>query len=547
MISHIRIKDFAIIDTVELDFHDGLNIITGETGAGKSIIIEAVSLALGSRADTAFIRSGKDKAVVQMVADLDGDEYIITRELSVNGKNVCKINDEIVSLARLNKLCRRIADVHGQYDHQSLLNPENHLKLIDTYHDKEISPVRDRVSELFQKYSDARHELASLLSNQEDTERKRDFMRFELSEINGAKPYSGEDEELSQKLTLLQNSEKIYQNLSNVYEFLYETSPSAFDSIGKSLNLLQEISGFSDEINHFHDSLSDMYYKMEDLTTEIRKFKDGISFSPETLEETIDRLNVLDGLKRKYGGSIEKVLEYREKITLDLEKIENIDAVRDKLTRELSEFENELAGASRELTALRKKSAEDIEVRINEELKELNFKDTLFTVVFYDDGSGKNNFSANGADRIEFLITTNKGEAPKPLAKIASGGEISRIMLAFKQIIGDFDLIPTMIFDEIDTGISGITASIVGKKLLDISKRHQIICITHLPQIAAFGDHHYKIDKTAADGATHTTVIPLDHKEKVNEIARLLGGINITETTLKSAEELIKLSTIKDR
>ena len=542
MISHIRIKDFAIIDTVELDFHDGLNIITGETGAGKSIMIEAVSLALGSRADTAFIRSGKDRAVVQMVADLDGEEYIITRELSTGGKNVCKINDEIVPLAQLSKLCRRIADVHGQYDHQSLLNPENHLKLIDTYHDKDISSIRDRVSELHQKYSDTKHELSSLLAGQAEAERKRDFMRFELSEINAAKPYSGEDEELAQKLNLLQNSEKIYQNLSGIYELLYESSPSAADGIGKSLHLLQEINGFSDEINGFHDELSDTYYKLEDVITEIRRFRDGISFSPEVLEETINRINMLDGLKRKYGGSIEKVLEYKEKITIDLEKIENIDAIRDKLIKDLAESEKELAAKSRELTALRKKAAEDIELHINEELKELNFKDTTFTVSFYDADIGKPAFTANGVDRIEFLITTNKGETPKPLAKIASGGEISRIMLAFKQIIGDFDRIPTMIFDEIDVGISGITASIVGKKLLDISSRHQIICITHLPQIAAFGDHHYKIDKSAESGATLTTVIPLGHDEKVGEIARLLGGINITETTLKSAEELICMS-----
>lgn len=542
MISHIRIKDFAIIDTVELDFHDGLNIITGETGAGKSIIIEAVSLALGSRADTAFIRSGKDKAIVQMIADLDGEDYIITRELSAGGKNICKINDEIVSLAQLSKLCRRIADVHGQYDHQSLLNPENHLKLIDTYHEREIAPVRDQVLELYQKYSDTKHELSSLLSGQAEAERKRDFMRFELSEINGANPYTGEDDELAQKLNLLQNSEKIYQNLSGIYELLYDSSPSAADGMGKSLHLLQEISSYSEEINGFHEELSDAYYKLEDLTTEIRRFRDGISFSPEILEETVNRLNTLDGLKRKYGGSIEKILEYQKKITSDLDKIENIDAIRDKLTKELSEYEKELAGKSRELTALRKKAAKDIEQRINEELKELNFKDTNFTVFFDDVESGKPNYSANGVDRIEFLITTNRGETPKPLVKIASGGEISRIMLAFKQIIGDFDRIPTMIFDEIDVGISGITASIVGKKLLDISRRHQIICITHLPQIAAFGDHHYKIDKSAESGATLTTVIPLGHEEKVGEIARLLGGINITDTTLKSAEELIRLS-----
>jgi len=542
MISHIRIKDFAIIDTVELDFHDGLNIITGETGAGKSIIIEAVSLALGSRADTAFIRSGKDKAVVQMAADLDGEDYVITRELSATGKNICKINGEIVPLSQLNQLCRRIADVHGQYDHQSLLNPEYHLKLIDSFHDREISPVKERVSNLFHKYSDTKHELASLMSSQADAERKRDFMRFELSEINAAKPYPGEDEELSQKLNLLQNSEKIYRNLSEAYELLYEASPSATDGIGKSLHLLQEIKGFSDEINSYYEELSDTYYKIKDLSAEIRRFKDGISFSPEILEETVSRIGVLDTLKRKYGGSIEKVLEYKEKISLDLDKILNIDSHIEKLSSELSAYERELSEACAELTALRKKTAADLEKHINRELKELNFKDTVLTASFFDNDGGKPNYTAEGVDRVEFLITTNKGEMPKPLAKIASGGEISRIMLAFKQIISSYDLIPTLIFDEIDVGISGITASIVGKKLSDISKRRQIICITHLPQIAAFGDHHYRIEKAPVDGVTLTTVSPLDDREKIHEIARLLGGINITETTLKSAEELIKMS-----
>lgn len=543
MISHIRIKDFAIIDTVDLDFHDGLNIITGETGSGKSIIIEAVSLALGSRADTAFIRSGKEKAVVQMIAELDGEEYVITRELSAGGKNICRINDEIVSLGQLSKLCKRIADVHGQYDHQSLLNPENHLKLIDAYHDEKISPVRDKVTELFQGYSDAKRELTSLLSNQAEAERKRDFMRFELSEIDGIKPYPGEDDELSQKLNLLQNSERIYQNLSSAYELLYEASPSASDAIGKGLNLLQEVSGFSNEIDAYSEELADIYYKMEDLSSGIRKLKDGISFSPEILEETISRLHALDGLKRKFGGSIEKVLEYREKIALDLETIENIDAVKEKLVLQVAEYERSLSEASGELTRFRKESAIEIEKRINEELKELNFKDTCFLASFGSEEDGKSAFSANGTDRVEFLISANKGETPKPLVKIASGGEISRIMLAFKQIIGDFDRIPTMIFDEIDVGISGITASIVGKKLLDISGRHQIICITHLPQIAAFGDHHYKIDKETSDNLTRTVVYPLSHEDRIKEIARLLGGINITETTMKSAAELLSLST----
>lgn len=545
MISHISIKDFAIIDRIELDFQRGLNIITGETGSGKSIIIEAVSLALGSRADTAFVRSGKDKAVVQMVAELDGEDYIITREISASGKNICKINDEIVTLAHLNKICKKIADVHGQYDHQSLLNPENHLKLVDSYHEDIISPVREQVSELYSSYSQVKAELSSLLNNQAEAERKRDFMKFELQEISSAKPYIGEDEELLQKLDLLQNSEKIYQNLSSVYELAYESSPSALDGLGRSLHLLQEIESFSTDIKQYADELSDSYYRLEDLMSGIRKFRDSISFSPQMLEETVNRLNTLDTLKRKYGGTIENVLTYQDKISADLDKIENIDQLMEDLKQNLMKYEKELTSASQKLSALRKDSAREIETAITEELKELNFKNAELSIEFGNNEGNSPAFTANGFDRIEFLITTNKGETPKPLVKIASGGEISRIMLAFKRITGDYDSIPTMIFDEIDSGISGITASIVGKKLLQIAESHQIICITHLPQIAAFGDYHYKIDKETVGEMTHTTVKPLSQNEKVNEIARLLGGINITETTLRSAEELLSLSKTK--
>ncbi|HHU18295.1 MAG TPA: DNA repair protein RecN [Clostridiales bacterium] len=540
MISHIRIKDFAIIDTAELEFYEGLNIITGETGAGKSIIIEAISLALGSRADTAYIRSGKDKSVIQMIANLDGEDYIITRELSANGKNICRINDEIVSLAQLNKLCRRLADVHGQYDHQSLLNPENHLKLIDTYGDSAILPIKEKVAELYYKYSSTKQELSTLLEHQANSERKRDFMRFELSEISQANTYPGEDEELAQKLSLLQNSEKIYSNLSGVYQAIYEASPSAFEAIGKSCHLIQEISDFSNEISQFNEDLCDIYYKIDDLSSEIRRYIESVSFSPESMDETIQRINILDNLKRKYGGTIETVLNYKEKIARELENLENIDTIREKLTLELKEYETSLNEVCKKLTAVRKKIAKDIEKRVNEELAELNFKDTNFSVHFYENDNLK--YTPDGMDKIEFLIITNKGENPKPLSKIASGGEVSRIMLAFKKIIADFDFIPTMIFDEIDVGISGVTASIVGKKLLDISKNHQIICITHLPQIAAFGDNHYKIEKENLNDSTITTVKPLSHDEKISEIARLLGGVNVTDTTIKSAEELISLS-----
>jgi DNA repair protein RecN (Recombination protein N) len=543
MISHLSIKDFAIIEKVDVAFYEGLNMITGETGAGKSIIIEAISLALGSRADTAYIRTGKEKAVIQMVADLEGEEYVITREISANGKSLCRINDEIVPLSQLNKLCRKIADIHGQYDHQSLLNQENHIKLIDSYDDKVISPVKLKVSELFHLYTQAKQELNSLLSNEAEMERKRDFMRFELQEISASRPVIGEDEELTQKFTLLQNSEKIYQTLSGLYEILYESSPSSLDGIGKGLSLLQQISCYSNEIKEFEDVMSDSYYKLTDVATEVRKYRDHISFSPEILEETQNRLQVLDTLKRKYGSSIENVLEYEKKLADELNVIENMDQLKESLTEQLLRYEKQLLEESEKLSKLRKNAAILLEEKINKELMELNFKNAAITIQFDNVKDGKASvFTAEGIDKVEFLISTNLGEASKPLAKIASGGEISRIMLAFKQIIGDYDYIPTMIFDEIDSGISGITASIVGKKLLEISKSHQIICISHLPQIAAFGDHHYKIQKEVVGDATVTNVIPLSQEEKIQEIARLLGGINITDTTIKSAEELIRLS-----
>lgn len=543
MISQIRIKDFAIIDHVNLTFKEGLNIITGETGAGKSIIIEAISLALGSRADTAFVRTGKEKAVIQLVAETKGEEFIITREISANGKSSCRINDEIVTLSTLSKLCKSIADIHGQYDHQSLLNPDNHIHFVDLYDEPVISKAKEQVAELHGLYSDTKTQLNSLLSGQAEAERKRDFMRFELQEITAANPYVGEDDELSQNLVLLQNSEKIYNNLSASYEVLYDGSPSIIESLGRSLQLLQEVSEYAVALKELEESLSDAYFKLEDTSTEIRKFKEGISFSPELLEETISRLNTLDGLKRKYGGSLEKVLAYKEKLEENLDKIENIEELKQELSDKLKLYEKQLAESSLKLSDLRKKSARIIEKKVNKELEELNFKNALLSIDFGDrKGDKLPAFTANGIDQVEFLMTTNKGEAAKPLVKIASGGEISRIMLAFKQVIGDFDHVPTMIFDEIDNGISGITASIVGKKLLDISKSHQIICITHLPQIAAFGDYHYKIEKETKKDVTCTTVVPLSEEEKTYEIARLLGGINITETTLKSARELLDLS-----
>ncbi|HZK88285.1 MAG TPA: DNA repair protein RecN [Anaerovoracaceae bacterium] len=554
MISHISITDFAIINQLSVDFHPGLNIITGETGAGKSIIIEAISLVLGSRADTTYIRTGKDKSFVQIVfediskeiclflnengIDIQTDsQIIITREITTGGKSLCKINGQIVSVSVLNKICKRLADIHGQYDHQSLLIPENHINFIDLYGSEQIGALKENVFSSFKNYLSLKHKLSSIMKNEGDSLRHRDFMEFERNEISAAKLQIDEDKELLKEIALLQNGEKIFENLQMSYDTLYESTPSCLSEIKKVIDMLSNVEEFSPDIKQNKDILLDSYYRMQEVSSEIRKLKEGISFNQDDLNNSISRLDYIDILRRKYGGTIEKVLEYKESLEKKLEIINNFDALKFALEKELKFSEEELISLCSLLSESRKRVSIKLEQEINNQLLELNFNDAKIFIEF-----NKKSPEENGADIVEFIISTNKGEAPKPLAKIASGGEISRIMLAFKNILGDLDSIPTMIFDEIDSGISGKTASIVGRKLMQISSKHQIICITHLPQIAAYGAYNYKIDKVTDDNSTKTTVIPLDDQAKIMEIARLTGGLNITDSTINNARELIQYS-----
>jgi DNA repair protein RecN (Recombination protein N) len=554
MISHISISDFAIINHLSVDFHHGLNIITGETGAGKSIIIEAISLALGSRADTTFIRTGKDKSFVQIVfEDVNSEVYsylyensidipidsqiIITREITIGGKSICKINGQIISVSILNKICKHLADIHGQYDHQSLLIPENHINFIDLYGSTQILDLKEKVFLSYRNYILLKQKLSSIVKNEIDSLRNKDFMKFELDEISCAKLQIGEDEELVKEISILQNGEKIFECLQKSYDSLYESTPSSLTEIKKVIDLLSSVEEFSPEIKLNNEILLDSYYRLQEVASELRKLKEGIIFDQEHLDMSIIRLDYLNVLKRKYGGSIEKALEYMHELENKLDIINNFDILKLSLEKELKLSEEELISLCSQLSETRKTVSTKLEQEINSQLLELNFKDANIFIEF-----NKKMPEENGYDVVEFIISTNKGEAPKPLAKIASGGEISRIMLAFKNILGDLDSIPTMIFDEIDSGISGVTASIVGKKLLQISKKHQIICITHLPQIAAYGTFNYKIDKITDDISTNTTVIPLDEQSKIMEIARLTGGISITDSTINNAKELILLS-----
>ncbi|OLR54998.1 DNA repair protein RecN [Hornefia porci] len=535
MIQHLLIQNFAIIENTEIEFEDGLNIITGETGSGKSIVIEAVSLALGARADSSFVRSGKDKAVIQLAASLDGQDYVITREISAAGKNLCRLNGQLVTLGEIAALASRIADIHGQYDNQNLRDPRQHLALVDQYRDAGISPLRAEFDAAYAAYKESRRQLDALLRSEKESRKKADFYRFELAEIQRVDPRPEEDEELTEQIAILQNSEKIFSAVESAYGPLDENEFNVLSSMGNIQYSLESIRSFSREFAETADIFNDAYYGLQDVAARLAGIREQISFRPEELDKLISRLDQIDELKKKYGGSIGDVLAYRDKIQQELSQLENFDELRGALEQETKQRLRALRASAAALTEVRQASAEALGKAIEAELHDLNFDSARFEIRI----SAAPAISAEGGDEAEFLISTNRGEPLKPLIRVASGGEISRIMLAIKNITGTYEKIPTMIFDEIDAGISGITASIVGRKLREISASHQIICITHLPQIAACGDANYRICKETDANSTYTHVDRLDEEAAVDEIARLLGGEIITETTRRSARELI--------
>ena len=539
MISHIEIRDLAIIKEISADLFPGLNIITGETGAGKSVVIEALSMALGARADTDYIRRGADKAVITIVADAEGssvsavldeigapdeEPLIIRREISAGGRSLCRVNGTVVPLSALGKLCRCIADIHGQYDNQTLLDPSNHQEILDRFAGEELLRVRGMVKDAYEKYSAKSAELMRLKKTVTDSARQRDLYAFEVNEIDSAALTPGEDEELSEKIKLMQNSETVYNALSEAFSELSSGDSDALSALGRCV---RDLSGI-------YERISSAYYELEDASSEVRSLRDRSEFSPEELDEAVERMELINSLKRKYGGTVEDILAYRDKAAGALSDIENSDEKQKELERAILLSREEYDTAAARLSKLRKDAASVLEQRVVTELEELNFSGASFSVRF-DQAS----VSALGNDRAEFLISANRGEDLKPLAKVASGGEISRIMLALKSITADIDSVPAMIFDEIDSGISGRTAGVVAEKLRAIAKDHQIICITHLPQIAAKGDHQFTIEKHYDGESTLTTLVPLSEDERTEEIARLLSASEITDAARSAARELL--------
>ena len=535
MIDHISIKDFAIIKNTEIDFEEGLNVITGETGSGKSIVIEAMSLALGNRADSSFVRHGAEKARVQLQAEVSGREFLISREVSAAGKNICKINDELVTRKSVSEAARLIADIHGQYDNQILLDPDNHLELVDRFHHTHIDPVKKEFSEIFRQYKAARSKLNERIRVERENRKKLDFQKFEVNEINDAALKPGEDSDLEERITVLRNSEKIYKAIHNAEELLSANENDILTQLGEISRSLQSVSTFSSELSAISRDFDNILYELQDLTGRVQAASAETSYEPGEIDRAISRMDLIDHLKSKYGKSIEEILNHRDRVASDLERSGNFAEEKAALEKETKELLEELKEKTKALTFARTQSAAQLAEAVENELNELNFNNARFEINIRKAAA----ISSSGGDDCEILISTNKGEPPKPLAKTASGGEISRIMLAIKNITGSYDHIPTFIFDEIDTGISGITASVVARKLKEIARHHQVICITHLPQIAAAGDANFRIEKSSDEETTYTRVTRLSPDEKTDEIARLLGGDKVTETTRRSANELI--------
>ncbi|QUH26634.1 DNA repair protein RecN [Serpentinicella alkaliphila] len=553
MLLELEITNFALIDNLKVEFQRGLNILTGETGAGKSIIIDALNMVVGDRADREFVRTGSNKCRIQAIfslnhtedllnilndngIDLEDDTLIINREIHVNGRSVSRINGVIVNQSFLKLVAEYLIDIHGQHEHQSLMNSTNHIHMLDAFGSNKISKLLREYKEKYKSFLDAKKELNSICNNIQERERQIELLKYQINEIDSSKLKVGEDEELEKEINILSNSERIISVVQGACNDLYNGSQyiPAIDLVSRNLKPLLNISSINEVLKGFYNTIEEIQIKIDDVVREMRAYLQQIDHDPTILESLESRLNLINNLKRKYGNTIKEIIDYRNKINNELEDFVNSEVRINKLEGMINKLEIELKDISVKLSTERKLIAVSFENGLQDVLKTLNMNRVTFTIRFEE----SLDYTPYGIDKVEFLISTNIGEPLKSLTKVASGGEISRIMLAFKTILANVDKVDTLIFDEIDTGISGNTAQIVGEKLREIAEKHQIICITHLPQIASMANEHFLIEKNVVVDNTKTTVTRLTSKERVNEIGRLLGG-ELTDLTLKHAKEMI--------
>lgn len=560
MLSHLRIENIALIGQLSIDLEKGLNIITGETGAGKSIVIDSINLLLGERADRNLIRAGEDKAYVEGIFTIenmdvlsptldnygiivDDETLIITRELSSNGRNICRINGRAVTLSVLKEVSKYLIDIHGQHEHQSLLSVESHRKFLDSFGGNSIEERKEEVRKYYNIFKNVQNQIESIQEIDASGRARKDYLIYQLEEIKKANLKIDEYEKLMQERTVLQNSEHIMEGIEKVYNLLYRgwssSIPSITEGLGSICSEFQNLVNLDKELEPMLRRFENIYYELEDCVMELRDYMDTFKFDENKLDEIESRLNLINDLKRKYGSSISDILEYSQELEKEIRKIEESNQLLAELSSQRELTWEKLYSACESLSKKRKEVAKRFEVQLLRQLSDLGMDKTKFLV---DINSDRKYVSSDGFDSIEFLISPNPGEPLRPLTKIVSGGEMARIMLAFKTILADIDDIPTLIFDEIDVGISGNIAKVVAQKMAIISKSHQLICVTHLPQIAAMADRHFTIEKYTDNGRTYTIAKVLSDGERQYELAKMAGGTELSKLSLEHALELIKNS-----
>ena len=540
MISTMHIKNIGIIEDLTVEFNNGFNVLTGETGAGKTLIIDSLGIISGNRFSKEMIRKGESHSFVELNLFLPGNSnavdgsVVVSREIYENGRNTCKINGRLVAVNELREFMSDIIDIHGQNDNQMLMKRQEHIKYLDNFIGEEMLNYKGKYIELFNEYNGIKKELKNNYGDEKEKQRKLDLLRYQLGEIDDANLKLGEEEDLDELHKVMKNSEKIYTNLEEVQDNL---GNNAIEAINNSIRCLEKIENLNNKYQEKLTELKNIYYDVQELSRDISDMNSELYFDEGKRNEVENRLDLIYSLKRKYGNSVQEILEYKEKLENEIFNIENCEERNNELKDELKKIENKMLDICTKMDILRGKYGEKLSKMINKELADLEMPNARFSI--HNKFLAQNNFNENGLNEIEFMITTNIGDDEKPLAKIASGGEISRIMLAIKTVLADSDKMPVLVFDEIDTGISGKSAKSVGEKIKIISKKHQVLCVTHQPNIAAKGDYNYYINKIVINGKTMTDIKILNEQETIKEIARISSG-DITTNALNHARELRK-------
>ncbi|SFP23784.1 DNA repair protein RecN [Salibacterium halotolerans] len=566
MLEEVTIKNFAIIEELTVRFTEGLTVLTGETGAGKSIIIDAIGLLIGGRGSVDYVRHGESRAEIEGLFHLDAshparevleqtgiemeeDMLILRRDITNKGKSICRINGKLVTLAVLRQVGQSLVDIHGQHEHQDLMQQEKHLSVLDSYAGNKLRSTYKDYLERYRRFSKLKNDWRKWQENDQETANRLDFIRYQFDEIEKAELVPGEDEELEKEKHILANGEKLYTQIGHAYESLYGEG-RGLDWAGLAVNHAEEAASIDEDMNPILESLQTTYYTLEEATFSLREKMDAISFDPERLNEIEARLEELKKLKRKYGDTVTDILAFASRLEEEVESLSNKEEKLEEMEKELHETALDLQAEADTLTDLRKQAGEKLVEDVKQQLQDLFMENAAMEVrvtpassgVSYEWEHGRTVFNENGQDNVEFLMAANAGEPLKPLSKTASGGELSRIMLALKTLLSGYQNVTSIIFDEVDTGVSGRVAQAIAEKIYNVSTGAQVLCISHLPQVAAMADTNLYIEKKEQNDRVTTNIKPLEDSRKTDEIARMISGVEVTELTRDNANELLSMA-----